>query len=152
MSEGIEKTLSLASNSEAETLKFAQEYAKGFKEHPNKVICLKGCLGAGKTTFVKGFTEALGVSPKRVKSPTYTYLRQYSGQSSPIYHFDYYRLENSDEVLSEELLEIINKKDSTVLIEWPEKVEHLLPKERIEINITPGKERTQRNISLKQLI
>ena len=152
MSEKIEKTLNLASNSEAETLKFAQEYAKGIKGHSSNVICLKGCLGAGKTTFVKGFTKALGINPKTVKSPTYTYLRQYKGINSPIYHFDYYRLDNPDVVTSEELLEIINKKDSTVLIEWPEKIEHLLPKERIEINITPGKERTQRNISLKQLI
>ncbi len=152
MSEEIEKTLNLASNSEAETLEFAQEYAKGVKGHENNVICLKGCLGAGKTTFVKGFTKALGVSPKTVKSPTYTYMRRYKGKGSPIYHFDYYRLDNPDEATSEELLEIINRRDSIVLIEWPEKVEHLLPKERIEIDITPGKERTQRNISLKQII
>lgn len=127
----------IISFSEEDTKKAAKEIAKNMsgKMTGGNVICLKGQLGAGKTVFVKGFAEYIGIDPCLVKSPTYTYLRKYEGKGVKVYHFDYYRLEELNESASGEILEIIDDKNNIVLIEWPEKLKHILPDKRIEIEI-----------------
>lgn len=69
-------------------------------EFPGKFlfVCLKGDLGAGKTAFVRGFSSVLSPG-SRVKSPSYTVVNEYRGGSVPVYHFDLYRLEDSEDGL-----------------------------------------------------
>lgn len=63
-------------------------------------ICLRGDMGAGKTAFVRGFASVLSPG-SRVKSPTYTIVHEYRGGKVPLFHFDLYRLENSQDGLEE---------------------------------------------------
>lgn len=138
------------SKSAEETLKIASEIAQEVENQKNTVICLKGNLGTGKTTFVKGFCEYFGIDNATVKSPTYTYYRLYEGKNNNIYHFDYYRLTHVDEIVENELIEIIDKENTISLIEWPEKVEDLLPKGVIVIDFAYGEAQDERIINISQ--
>lgn len=97
------------------------------------VIALSGDLGAGKTTFVQGLAEGLGIS-QRINSPTFIIMREYDG----FVHVDLYRLEGNLESEMENigLLDIIREGKSIVVIEWAEKIKHLLPENTKWINVT----------------
>ncbi len=136
--------------SEDETKKIAAKIADNFNKNKILPICLKGNLGSGKTVFVKGFAECLGVNVSNVKSPTYTYLRKYETSNGNIYHFDYYRLEEADNLVLEELDEIIHHPNSYVLIEWPEKIEHILPKPYMEIRFEAGEYPNKRILTINR--
>lgn len=97
------------------------------------IICLKGELGAGKTHFVKGFVTALGISQDSVSSPTFSIINEYHGDL-PVYHFDFYRLENVQEALEIGTEEYFYG-DGVSIIEWPERIEALLPGSVKEIHI-----------------
>lgn len=99
------------------------------------VVFLHGNLGAGKTTFARGFIQALGYEG-RVKSPTYTIVEPYELADFTIYHFDFYRVHAVGE------LEYIGIQDyfavnAVCLIEWPEKGEGLLPPADLSCYIEP---------------
>jgi len=81
-----------------------------------EVIVLNGDLGAGKTTFTKGFAEALGVK-NAVTSPTFTLMKKYVGRLT-LYHFDLYRIENTDELEELGFDDYIGEKDAVCMIEW----------------------------------
>lgn len=136
------------SKSEGETKKAASEVADYVMKNNCGVVSIKGELGAGKTIFVKGFCEKLNVNESKVKSPTYTYLRRYDAGECAIYHFDYYRVNNPDESLFEELREIMDRKNSIILIEWPEKIGDILPVERAQISLKRGKKINERIINI----
>jgi len=79
------------SNSPAETEAFGRRFAKGVS--PGSVLALKGELGSGKTQFVKGLVAGLG-SEAPVTSPTFTIVHEYAGGRLPVYHFDFFRLQD----------------------------------------------------------
>ncbi len=106
----------------------------GRKAIGGDVLCLRGDLGAGKTTLTQSIARGLEVPKKYyVSSPSFTILHEYSGRI-PLYHMDFYRLSGSDEVIDlgfEELFYL----DGLTVIEWPERAEDILPERRIDIDI-----------------
>ncbi len=114
------------SHSEEETLELAQNFES--EKFPNMIICLNGDLGSGKTLFVKGIANGLGIS-ESITSPTFTIVKEYDGEL-PLYHFDVYRLDgNTDGVGIEEYF----NKNGVVVIEWANTIQDILPEERLEI-------------------
>jgi len=127
--------LSVILPSESDTLALAARLAK--KCRAGMVICLYGDLGAGKTTFVRGFLRALGHKGV-VPSPTFALVNEYPRLKPPVFHMDLYRVEPGDPS-NLALAEYFDDEDSVALIEWPEAVESLLPKKRVEIRLTHRK-------------
>ena len=120
----------LASNSPEDTLEIAQSLGKTLV--PGDVIALTGDLGAGKTCFCKGIGMALGISPGRVASPTFTIATEHEGVL-PLNHIDVYRLDTAREAVEIGLDEIISETKGVCVVEWAEKVEELLPTESIRV-------------------
>lgn len=118
-----------------ETTKIAYDFAKGLKA--GDIVCLNGDLGAGKTAFVSGVAKGLGYN-EYTSSPTFTLVNEYMGEL-PIYHFDVYRIEFSDEMFGIGIDEYLFG-EGVCLIEWPEKIKDILPEDVIEINILKNPE------------
>ena len=124
-------------NSLKETEELSKKISKSIK--CGDCILLYGEIGAGKTTFTKFLLENLGVK-SIVSSPTFTLLNEYTGKF-PIYHFDMYRIGSSEELYELGFEDYIDSKNSKfvetglTLIEWPDNVKDILPKDRIEIEI-----------------
>lgn len=99
------------------------------------VFVFYGKMGAGKTTLIKALCEALGVMDA-TSSPTYSVVNQYLTESGvTVYHFDFYRLEDEEEVYDIGYEEYIYSGD-TCFIEWPERIENLLPPNYVSITIS----------------
>jgi len=114
--------VSLISNTEDETKLCGARLAKQLKA--GDIVLLQGELGAGKTTFVKGLAQAFKISPKKVNSPTFVLMNCYKGKL-PIYHFDLFRLENSEPVAEQEIGHFFDEYfygEGVSLIEWPERL------------------------------
>lgn len=115
------------SKNEKETFDFAKSLAD--KATAGDIFALQGDLGSGKTTFVKGFAKALGIK-KEITSPTFVFLKQYPIDSRGItllVHVDCYRISSREDAQSIGLLEFFDREDIILLIEWPERIEELLP-------------------------
>ncbi len=138
----------LESFSEADTCKIAEDLANKITDK-SRLILLRGLLGTGKTTFVKGFAKALGANLNEIKSPTYTYFRIYQGLNKKIVHIDLYRLDHMNVELLEELQEYLNNEENLVIIEWPERIEDYLPLNRNEVIFEYGEEPTKRLLKIK---
>lgn len=95
------------------------------------IIFLEGGLGAGKTVFVKGFADGLGIK-KDIISPTFVFVTEYKG-IFPLYHFDLYRIKDLQELDELGFFEYLDKK-GFVLIEWAEKIENYV-KPFLRINV-----------------
>lgn len=98
------------------------------------VFCLRGGLGAGKTTFLQGFGEGFGI--KKIQSPTFIIMNKFLLKNTEFkffYHFDCFRIEDPEEVMKLGFSEIAEDPRNIVAIEWPEKIEKFLPRERIEM-------------------
>jgi tRNA threonylcarbamoyladenosine biosynthesis protein TsaE len=96
-------------------------------------VALCGTLGAGKTRLVQSIAESLGVDRQNVNSPTFVLVQEYYGRRT-IYHIDAYRLRDEDEFLALGPEEYFDS-DGLVFIEWAERVQTCLPRDRIEIQI-----------------
>lgn len=107
----------------------AQELKQG------DILALHGDLGAGKTTLVKSIIETLTSTPSReVQSPTFIYLHTYEAPM-PIFHFDLYRLQNSEMFIQMGFLDCFDEK-GICLIEWAEKITSLLPLHTLHLQFT----------------
>jgi tRNA threonylcarbamoyladenosine biosynthesis protein TsaE len=101
---------------------------------PNTILCLRGELGAGKTTFVKGLVRGVtGLDEDSVNSPTFVYLNIYEGALS-VYHFDLYRLQDEEEFLLMGFDEVLSS-GGISCIEWSERLEEYLPAERLVVDL-----------------
>lgn len=105
------------------------------------VVSLIGPLGAGKTRLVRAIVRALGATDE-VTSPTFVLVNEYTTGRLPVYHFDVYRLNDDDELLelgAEEYFRVGGAAGQGIcLIEWGDRVSHLLPDGRIEIRLSVG--------------
>lgn len=119
------------SNSPNDTEMIAKALAKKLK--PSDVICLRGDLGVGKTAFVQGLVKGLGVT-EPISSPTFTIVNCYTGGKMPIYHFDVYRIEDSDEMYEIGFDEYVYG-DGVTVIEWPDNIADILPDNAYNITI-----------------
>lgn len=116
----------------------------------NTVIALIGDLGTGKTTFTKTFSKELGVT-ENLKSPTFNYVLEYLSGRLPLYHFDVYRLCDSEEIYEIGYEDYINN-GGVSIIEWANIIEEELPKEYIKIVLEyPNSENNLENERLVNL-
>ena len=120
--------------------KTAQEFISQMGD--NKIFAFYGDMGVGKTTFIKQICLLLGVNQK-VTSPTFSLVNEYETQSGGIiYHFDFYRLEKSEEALDFGVYEYFDS-ENICLLEWPKIIEDLLPEETIKIKIVLNKDNSR---------
>jgi tRNA threonylcarbamoyladenosine biosynthesis protein TsaE len=141
------------SQSPAETQKIAHNLARELvKKYKGKtvIIALKGELGAGKTTFVQSFANALGVA-RNIKSPTFVLMKHYHLHDVPgyttLYHLDCYRLQNPNDLAPLGVEDILKQSGNIVLIEWAERIAKILPKDCLVIEMEHLTEQ-ERNISI----
>lgn len=128
----LEHMNSISINSTAELHTVAQQlltFAKGYR-----FFIFEGEMAAGKTTFIKAFCEALGVS-EVVSSPTFSIVNEYEAAETLIYHFDFYRLKNLQEAYDIGYEDYFYS-NAICLVEWPTKVEELLPESYIKVEIS----------------
>lgn len=111
------------SNSEGETRAIAAAVAPSLG--PGAVILLSGDLGAGKTAFVRGLAEGLGLDPAEVTSPTFTLVHEYRGGRLPLIHVDLYRLDRAE--LDEIGLDQDFAARGVTAVEWSERLARPIP-------------------------
>ena len=125
-------------NSSEQTQKKGQKLGERMRKFLEKngsgalVVALYGDLGSGKTTFIKGLARGLGIK-KIITSPTFTLLKEYKNKGINLYHFDFYRIKHKDEVSDLGLQEYLQKPKSVSVIEWADRIESILPREKIAI-------------------
>lgn len=124
--------IELRSTSSEQTRAIAATLASALRE--GDVVVLSGDMGAGKTTFVQGAAEALGVKA-RVTSPTFVLMREYEG-SPRVVHVDVYRLSSLQELIDLGYEELFAP-DAVTFIEWGDAVSGAMPDDRLEVDIRP---------------
>ena len=98
-----------------------------------RVFAFYGKMGTGKTTFIKAICEELGCQDV-ITSPTFAIVNEYSSDTTPIYHFDFYRIKKLEEVYDMGYEEYFYS-GALCLIEWPELIEEILPDDAVRVNI-----------------
>ena len=121
----------------------AQEFASLMGDEP--VYAFYGEMGAGKTTFIRELCRALGVEEDLANSPSFSIINEYRSDTTAelIYHFDLYRLESVDEALEIGVEDYFDS-GALCLLEWPERIEPLLPDDtvKVSISVNPDDSRT----------
>ena len=136
----------MISNSVEETERIAREYAESLK--PGSVIFFRGGLGAGKTAFVRGLADGLGIPPETVSSPTFTFVKEYGGGRLPLAHFDMYRVASADDLYSIGFFDYIDT-DAVVAVEWSENIESFADVPHATVTIAHGENDDQRVITIE---
>ena len=129
-------------HSPAETIALGRTFAELLQ--PPKLVLLRGDLGAGKTTLVKGIAEAFhAASQEDVTSPTFTLIHEYRGPDASLYHIDLYRIDTPRELATLGLDDLISE-NSVLLIEWGEKFPRFVNERDVEIAIERVSEEERR--------
>ncbi len=118
-------------NSEKETIEFGKKIAQNLRI--GDILVLTGDLGSGKTKLTEGILSFFGLQ-NEISSPTFTIVNEYQTEKFPIYHFDVYRLEGSDEFWAMGGEEYFEKGVS--IIEWGERIEDSLPLKYTQISFS----------------
>ncbi len=116
---------------------------------PGDIFCLHGGLGAGKTTFARGFLRALAVE-EEIPSPTFNLVLTYDTARGAVWHFDLYRLNAPDEVIELGMEDAFA--DGICLIEWPDRLGPWLPENRIEIRLSDSNDGASGNMGRELLL
>lgn len=119
------------------------EAARQFVAHigRRRVFAFYGGMGAGKTTFIKAICRELGVTDT-VTSPTFAIVNEYSSARGPVYHFDFYRIKDTAEVMDLGF-EDYAYSGHLCLMEWPELIEDLLPEDTVSVRIEAREDGTR---------
>ena len=118
----------VTTHSESETSAAGRELGRTLTS--GTVILLTGDLGAGKTAFVRGIAQGLGISPEEVSSPTFTLIQEYRGGRLPLHHVDLYRLKPVE--VADLGLEDLVLDDGVTAVEWPDRW-HDAPEEALHV-------------------
>ena len=118
-------------NNTEETKKVGYDLAEKLDGSGRHFIALRGEMGVGKTAFTSGFASYFQIST--VKSPTYTVMNEYRG-SATIYHFDMYRITDSDDLYSIGYDDYIET-DAYSIVEWSENIEDFIPEDKVTVTI-----------------
>lgn len=113
-----------------ETKSLGQKVAESLSG--DELLLLTGDLGSGKTTFTQGLAKGLGIE-EDVVSPTYVFLRSYTGKRLKLYHVDLYRLKEKAELGRLDLEDIKHRSDTIIVVEWPEFFPEIKKRKVIEI-------------------
>jgi tRNA threonylcarbamoyladenosine biosynthesis protein TsaE len=136
------------SHSPEETIAFGEGFARSHI-HTGSVVTIRGELGAGKTHFIKGIARALGIDQRELTSPTFSLAHEFEceweGRALTLFHLDCYRFEKPEELLELGVEDYLYPKHGATIIEWPERIESLVPLTAINITITQISE-TEREI------
>ncbi|MGC9198127.1 MAG: tRNA (adenosine(37)-N6)-threonylcarbamoyltransferase complex ATPase subunit type 1 TsaE [Acidobacteriaceae bacterium] len=108
------------------------------------VVVLRGEMGMGKTTLVRGLAAALGADSSEVTSPTFTLVHEYAGRRTRLVHLDLYRLEQERELESIGLWELAEAPDALVMVEWGDRFAAVMERADAEIQITQGEDENER--------
>lgn len=121
-------------------MKIGRAIAAGSKK--SDIICLFGNLGSGKTVLTRGIASGLGVKKDNIISPTFVLIRQYKGKL-PVYHFDLYRLQGTQDILALGYEEYFYNEGISI-IEWADRLCCLMPKEflRVDLEVTGENKRS----------
>ena len=122
--------IEVVSNSDKMTMEIAKKYAMSIKSPT--VVSLVGDLGAGKTTFAKGFAEGLEINDL-ITSPTFTIMNTYEGRM-PLYHFDMYRVGSWDDLYSTGFFDYLGT--GILAVEWSENIVSSLPDSYVRVEIS----------------
>ena len=123
----------MRTHSPAETRALGERLARHLR--PGDVLCLWGDLGAGKSELTRGIAAGLGVAGP-VTSPSFTIMNVYADGRLPLYHFDWYRLESSEELYEMGLDEYLGG-DGAAVVEWPGVCPDAVPETRLDVTMTP---------------
>lgn len=125
-------TIQLIANSAKESQNLAKKILADFSACD--IFCLYGDLGSGKTCFTQGAGEYFNIPKLKIKSPTYTFSREYLLKNKKkLYHYDLYRLSENASIDNIGLQEIFDKKNKIIFIEWADRIKSQLPEKRVDI-------------------
>jgi tRNA threonylcarbamoyladenosine biosynthesis protein TsaE len=111
-----------------------------------KVIAMFGDLGAGKTAFTRGFAKGMDIDSD-VSSPTFALVNEYRGYGKTLYHFDMYRISGWDDLYSTGYFDYLDE-GATLIIEWSENIEAVLPNDCVRVTINKTEDNNERIIEI----